>query len=84
MLEEKGTQIMCLECHNRLLGKEGLHDYTTEKLRQLRIEIGGIYPNYLDENFRNLLSGSGLLGIDKNFNSMPTDKGKQFCKEHKW
>jgi hypothetical protein len=48
------------------------------------LKIGGIYPNYLDENFRNLLSGSGLLGIDKNFNLMPTDKGKQFCKEHKW
>lgn len=33
MLEEKGTQIICLKCHNRLLGKEGLHDNTTEKLK---------------------------------------------------
>jgi hypothetical protein len=30
MLEEKGARIMC---HNRLLGKDGLHDDATEKLR---------------------------------------------------
>ena len=39
---------------------------------------------YLDENFRNLLGGSELVGIDDNFNLTLTDKGKQFCKDHKW
>jgi hypothetical protein len=52
--------------------------------KELHGLLEGYRTIYLDENFRNLLRGSELVGIDDNFNLTLTDMGKQFCKDHKW
>jgi hypothetical protein len=56
-------------------------NFSQEELHDL---LEGYRTIYLDESFRNLLMGSELVGIDDNFNLTLTDKGKQFCKDHKW
>jgi hypothetical protein len=56
-------------------------NFSQEELHDL---LKGYRTIYLDEDFRNLLGGSELVGIDDNFNLTLTDMGKQFCKDHKW
>jgi hypothetical protein len=56
-------------------------NFSQEALRDL---LKGYRTIYLDEDFRNLLGGSELVGIDDNFNLTLTDKGKQFCNDHNW
>ena len=76
----KGMDLILREICRKYKKKQD-PNFSQEELHDL---LEGYRTIYLDENFRNLLRGSELVGIDDNFNLMLTDKGKQFCKDHKW